>query len=102
MMSSHKTKDKRRSICLVIQNTFVIKSLFYLNMNLKIVNTFKIFYVGVYFLATYFFLNFQIEPEFVAGIDPGMAFTPFPSSILDKMRFKHTTFRLRVEFTILD
>jgi hypothetical protein len=26
------------------------------------------------------------KPELGAGIDPGMAFNPFPSSILDKMR----------------
>ncbi len=26
------------------------------------------------------------EPELGIGIDPGMAFNPFPSSILDKMR----------------
>ena len=26
------------------------------------------------------------EPELGAGIDPGMAFIPFPSSILDKTR----------------
>ncbi len=26
------------------------------------------------------------EPELGAGIDPGMAFNPFPSSILDKTR----------------
>ncbi len=33
-------------------------------------------------LATYIFsMN---EPELGAGIDPGMAFNPFPSSILDK------------------
>jgi hypothetical protein len=32
---------------------------------------------------SYFSTN---EPELGAGIDPGMAFNPFPSSILDKMR----------------
>jgi hypothetical protein len=31
----------------------------------------------------YFSMN---EPELGAGIDPGMAFNPFPSSILDKAR----------------
>ncbi len=42
-------------------------------------------------LATYIFLNFQIEPELGAGIEPGIALlTPFPSSILDEMRFEPT------------
>jgi len=39
-----------------------------------------------------FFLFFYNGPELVAGIDPGMALTPFQSSILDEMRFKPTTF----------
>jgi hypothetical protein len=38
-------------------------------------------------LATYIFLNFQIEPELGAGIDLGMAFTPFPFSILNETKF---------------
>ncbi len=33
-----------------------------------------------------FFLFSMNEPELGAGIDPGMAFNPFPSSILDKTR----------------
>ncbi len=33
-----------------------------------------------------FFLFFLNEPELGAGIDPGMAFNPFPSSILVKTR----------------
>jgi len=35
------------------------------------------------YLATYIFLPFQLlnVPELGAGIDPGMALTPFPSSI---------------------
>ncbi len=37
-----------------------------------------IFFVGVPHLATYIFLNYQPEPELGAG----MAFAPFPSSIL--------------------
>jgi hypothetical protein len=32
---------------------------------------------------SYFSMN---EPELGAGINPGMAFNPFPSSILDKPR----------------
>jgi hypothetical protein len=40
-----------------------------------------------------FFLNFQIEPELGAGINPGMALTPFPYSILDETRFEPKTFR---------
>ncbi len=51
-------------------------------------------------LATYAFVNFQIEPEFCAGIDPGMAFTLFPSSILDERRFEPTTFRDERKLTI--
>jgi hypothetical protein len=51
------------------------------------------FFVSVPYLATYIFLSFQIEPELGAGIDPGMAFTPFPTNILDETRFKPTTFR---------
>jgi hypothetical protein len=34
-----------------------------------------------------------MEPELGAGKDPGMAFTPFSSSILDEIRFEPTTFR---------
>ncbi len=40
-------------------------------------------------LATYIFLSFQLlnEPGLGEGIDPGMALTPFPSSIvLDKIQ----------------
>jgi len=36
-------------------------------------------------LLPIFFYN---EPKLGAGIDPGMALTPFPSSILDEIRFK--------------
>ncbi len=43
-------------------------------------------FVGLPYLATYIFLNFQIEPELGAEIDPGMAFTPFPFSKLDETR----------------
>jgi len=35
-----------------------------------------------------FFLFFNSEPESGVGIDPGMALTPFPSSILDEARFE--------------
>ncbi len=35
-------------------------------------------------LASNIFLNCQIEPELGAGIDLGVAFTPFPFSILDE------------------
>ncbi len=49
------------------------------------------FFVGVPHLTTFIFLNYQIEPELGAGINPGMALTPFPSSILDATRFKPTT-----------
>jgi len=31
------------------------------------------------------------EPDLGAGIDAGMALTPFPSSILDETRFEPTT-----------
>jgi hypothetical protein len=37
-------------------------------------------------LATYIFVFFVNEPELGAGIDLGMAFNPFPSSILVKTR----------------
>ncbi len=50
------------------------------------------FYVGVTYLASYIFLNFQIEPELGPGIDPGMALTPFLSSITDETRFEPTIF----------
>ncbi len=36
-----------------------------------------------YLYFSYFCMN---EPELGAGIDPGIAFNPFPSSILDKTR----------------
>ncbi len=52
------------------------------------------FCVGLPHLATYIFSYFSMnEPELGAGIDLGMAFNPFSSSILDKTRFKPTTFR---------
>jgi hypothetical protein len=45
------------------------------------------FFGGMPHLATYIFLIFSTnEAELGAGIDPVMAFKPFPSSILDKMR----------------
>jgi hypothetical protein len=45
-------------------------------------DSFNIF-VRVPHLATYIFFLFQLlnEPELGAGIDPGMALTPFTSSI---------------------
>ncbi len=51
-------------------------------------NFFKMFFfVGLPHLATYIFLIFSMnEPDLGAGIDPGMAFNPFQSSILDKTR----------------
>ncbi len=45
-----------------------------------------------------FVLLFYNEAELGAGIDPGMALTPFPSSLLDETRFEPTTNRSRVEF----
>ncbi len=36
-----------------------------------------------YLYFSYFSIN---EPKLGAGIDPGLAFNPFPSSILNKMR----------------
>jgi len=36
--------------------------------------------------------------ELGSGIDPNMALTPFPSSMLDEMRFEPTTFQSWVEF----
>ncbi len=57
----------------------------------KVLKTF----FGVPHLATYIFFNCQIEPELGAGIDPGMAFTLFPYSILDDTRFELTTFRVK-------
>ncbi len=47
----------------------------------------NVFFVGLPHLATYIFLYFSMsEPELGAGIDSGMAFNPFPSSILYKTR----------------
>jgi len=43
-------------------------------------------------LATCIFL-FSNEPEFGEGINPGMALTPFPSSILAETNFEPTTSR---------
>jgi len=40
------------------------------------------FFFGVPHLATCIFLFFYNEPELGVGIDPGMALTPLPSSIL--------------------
>jgi hypothetical protein len=53
----------------------------------------NVFFVGLSHLATYIFLNFQIEPELAARFDFGMAFTPFPLSILDKTRFEPTALK---------
>jgi len=36
--------------------------------------------------------DYLYEPELGAGIDPDMALTPFPSSILDEKRFEPTNF----------
>jgi len=54
----------------------------------------KYFFLGVPHLATCIFLPFYNQPDLCAGINPGMTLTPFPSSVLDKMRFKPTTFSL--------
>ncbi len=35
-----------------------------------------------------FLLKFQIEQELGVGIDSGLAYTPFSSTILDEMRFE--------------
>jgi len=53
----------------------------------------KIFFVYPirYLYFSYFFNN---EPDLGAEIDPGMALTLFPSSILDETRFKAATFLL--------
>ncbi len=39
------------------------------------------------------FSLFSNEPELGTEIDPGMAITTFPSSLLDKTRFEPTTYR---------
>ncbi len=52
---------------------------------------FYLFFVGLPHLATYFFLILPNEPGLGAGIDPGMALTPFLSNNLDKTRFETTT-----------
>jgi hypothetical protein len=45
------------------------------------------FFASLPHLATYIFSYFSMnEPELGAKIDPGMAYNPFPSSILDKTR----------------
>ncbi len=44
------------------------------------------FFVGLPHLAAYIFVFSMSEPELGAGINPGMAFNPFPSSILVKTR----------------
>jgi len=49
-------------------------------------------------IATFIFLIFYNKPELGSGIDPGMALTPFPSSIVDETRFEHTNFQSWVEF----
>jgi hypothetical protein len=63
------------------------------------VYTIKNIFVGVPHLATYVFLNFQNKPGLGAGIDPGMAFTPFSSKLLDETKIETKTFRSRVEFS---
>jgi len=48
----------------------------------KVQNLFeKKYFIGVPHLATCIFLFVYNEPELGVGIDPGMALTPFPSSI---------------------
>ena len=45
------------------------------------------FFASLPHLATYIFSYFSMnEPELGAGINTGMAFNPFQSSILDKTR----------------
>jgi hypothetical protein len=61
--------------------------------NYTVYNRFIHFFGGVPHLATYILLNFQIEPELGAGINPDMAFTQSPSSILDETRFEPIIFR---------
>jgi hypothetical protein len=47
----------------------------------------NVFFVDLPHLTTYIFLIFSMnEPELGGGINPGMAFNQFPSSILDKTR----------------
>jgi hypothetical protein len=48
----------------------------------------KYYFFGAPHLATYIFISFQLlnEPGLGEGINPGMALTPFPSSVvLDKI-----------------
>jgi len=53
----------------------------------------KIIYLVCPIWPVVFYLFFYNEPDFSAEIDPSMALmTPFPSSILDEIRFKPTTF----------
>ncbi len=59
----------------------------------------KVFFASVPLLASYIFLNFQIEPELGTGINPGMAFTPFPCSILNETRFEPTPLVLELSLT---
>ncbi len=55
------------------------------------------FFINIFFGMPHWlpvlFLFFYNEPELGAGINPGMALSPFPSSILDETRFEPTTFR---------
>jgi len=49
---------------------------------------FKFFFC--YWISVFFY--YSNAPELGAGIDPGMALTPFPYSILYEMRLEPTTF----------
>ncbi len=51
----------------------LVNSIFFFNLD-------EVFF-GVPHLATCIFLFFDNEPELGVGIDPGMAFTPLPSSM---------------------
>jgi len=56
---------------------------------------YRVLFKIVFWCAPFGYLYFSYffnEPELGAGIDPGMALTTFPSSILDETRFEPTTF----------
>jgi len=65
--------------------------LIFINHLSLVVSLKKSFFVCPIWLPVFFLFVYN-EPELGAGINPGMAFTPFPFSILDETKFEPTTF----------
>ncbi len=94
-MENEKINDVRVCVTLFLcpQNQGIYNNVFFRNQN-KIDSVLVGCVCQKMRTVSLFLLFFYNEPELGASrIDPGMALTPFPSSILDELRFEPTTFR---------